>query len=416
MLKVAVIFENDPYDHKGLFNAVHNRVRHLSSMEGILVDVFCVSCYDNCFVRLLRRYVKHDIKEKRDKKSYIEHDGIKYNLLWYDFSLTDMVLMDHIGQRPLFFRRFMAENVNVLSGYDHVMAHSFTGALFAYEANKKYGVPYSVTWHGSDIHTHPYRWDVVKSDTAKVMSSARMNFFVSRALMNESERLYENHEEWEKLNKKVIYNGVSNTFRKLTDEELCRAKERFCCPEGCKVVIFVGMLVAVKNVRSLPAIFSAISAAYEGNLMFLVAGDGKMRDMCEPQIKALQTDEGASPFRICRFLGNVPVSEMPELMNCADVMIIPSLNEGLPLVTIEAYRCGVSVIGSRVGGIPEVIGLDNTVALPSGPDDESRFVKEFAEKAVEALENPKECGINPLFDWEKIAQTEADYLKAESFR
>ena len=47
----------------------------------------------------------------------------------------------------------------------------------------------------------------------------------------------------------------------------------------------------------------------------------------------------------------------------ADVLILPSINEGLPLTVVEGLACGCNVVGSLVGGIPEVIGEDNCVDL-----------------------------------------------------
>ena len=47
MLRIAVIFESSPFDRKGLFNAVHNRVKHLAASGKCEVDVFCVHSRDN---------------------------------------------------------------------------------------------------------------------------------------------------------------------------------------------------------------------------------------------------------------------------------------------------------------------------------------------------------------------------------
>ena len=66
-------------------------------------------------------------------------------------------------------------------------------------------------------------------------------------------------------------------------------------------------------------------------------------------------------------------------MNCIDLLVLPSLNEGLPLVCAEALRCGANVVGSDAGGIAEVIGADSVVPLCDA------FVDTLAEMALSYL-------------------------------
>ena len=54
MMRLAVIFESSPFDRKGIFNAVHNRVKHLLATGECTIDVFCVHSRDNAFTRRIR--------------------------------------------------------------------------------------------------------------------------------------------------------------------------------------------------------------------------------------------------------------------------------------------------------------------------------------------------------------------------
>ena len=476
MMKLAVIFESSPFDRKGLFNAVHNRVKHLLATGECTIDVFCVHSRDNAFTRRVR----HTPEVPSVDETVV--DGIRYRLLWYRFSILDNVLLEKLHVRPWLFRRFMESHVDLLKGYDAVIAHSFCGGLFALAAHERFGIPYYVTWHGSDVHTHPWRVPVILEDTRAVMESARCNFFVSRALLDASEKIISN------ARKEVLYNGVSEDFVKYSPEDRAAVRERYGLAPEDKVVAFVGNIVKVKNVLSLPEIFAKVASRFaevsgslsdscgrSARLKFWIVGDGKLRTQletacserlirrCEDQTPLRHCEERSpsrrceerspsrhceerSPSRHCEersdvaisFFGNQPSPAMPDIMNCIDVLVLPSLNEGLPLVCAEALSCGAAVVGSDVGGIAEVIGKDNVVPLvvpndtdtfpgfPSGPlictgqemgnsgrpyDDS--FVNGMTEKVVAALTGQSPFQTLPAdISWARTAALELSILKS----
>ena len=424
MMKLAVIFESSPFDRKGLFNAVHNRVKHLLATGECTIDVFCVHSRDNAFTRRVR----HTPEVPSVDETVV--DGIRYRLLWYRFSILDNVLLEKLHVRPWLFRRFMESHVDLLKGYDAVIAHSFCGGLFALAAHERFGIPYYVTWHGSDVHTHPWRVPVILEDTRAVMESARCNFFVSRALLEASEKIISN------ARKEVLYNGVSEDFVKYSLEDRAAVRERYGLAPEDKVVAFVGNIVKVKNVLSLPEIFAKVAKGYDGPLKFWIIGDGKLRKPLEATMDlSFRPNEVSGEIS---FFGNQPSPAMPDIMNCIDVLVLPSLNEGLPLVCAEALSCGAAVVGSDVGGIAEVIGKDNVVPLvvpndtdtfpgfPSGPlictgqemgnsgrpyDDS--FVNGMTEKVVAALMGQSPPQTLPAdISWARTAALELVALKS----
>ena len=124
-----------------------------------------------------------------------------------------------------------------------------------------------------------------------------------------------------------------------------------------------------------------------------MVGDGKLRGEIEPAMKN-------DPDIDVRFWGNFPAEEMPSVMNCIDLMILPSLNEGLPLVCAEAIRCGADVIGSDVGGISEVIGSENVIPL------DKNFVNAISLQAVRRLLNPTNQVVPSELSWYSTAAEE----------
>ena len=448
MMRLAVIFESSPFDRKGLFNAVHNRVKHLLATGECTIDVFCVHSRDNAFTRRIRHTPNVPLVDEAVV------DDIRYRLLWYRFSILDNVLLEKLHVRPWLFRRFMASHVDMLKGYDAVIAHSFCGGLFALAAHQRFGVPYYVTWHGSDVHTHPWRVPAILEDTRAVMESARCNFFVSLALLDASERIISAKDVLSvssgvsPVRKEVLYNGVSEDFVKYSPEGRAAVRERYGLAHEDKVVAFVGNLVTVKNVLSLPDIFAQVASRFaevtgslsdscgrSGRLKFWIVGDGKLRAQLETACseRLLCHCEERSPSRHCeersdvaiRFFGNQPSPVMPDIMNCIDILVLPSLNEGLPLVCAEALSCGAAVVGSDVGGIAEVIGSDNVVPLvapydndasqgvPSGRPYDDAFVNGMAEKVVAALvgQSPSQTLLADI-SWSRTAALELSILKS----
>ena len=167
------------------------------------------------------------------------------------------------------------------------------------------------------------------------------------------------------------------------------------------MVAFVGSLVTVKNVGALQPIFHEVRRKYDGQLEFWVVGDGKLRHIVEP---ALMSDDSIKVV----MWGNLPPADMPAMMNDIDVLVLPSHNEGLPLVCAEAIRCGAYAIGADVGGVAEIVGQDYVV--PHGDD----FVGSMASKVVSVLENGGEQTVPAHFDWAVTAEREMSFIRGLS--
>ncbi len=106
-------------------------------------------------------------------------------------------------------------------------------------------------------------------------------------------------------------------------------------------LIFVGRLVAQKNTAAL------LNAVAPLNIRILLIGDGELRTSLQKQFAFLNE-------RI-HWKGNVPHAELPAYLNRSKIFILASHYEGHPKALLEAMSCGLSVIGTNVEGIREVI-------------------------------------------------------------
>jgi predicted dehydrogenase/glycosyltransferase involved in cell wall biosynthesis len=167
----------------------------------------------------------------------------------------------------------------------------------------------------------------------------------------------------------VIANGISpapiRRRREVTRRELGIKPER-------ALVLSVGRLTPQKAHCILIEAASRIISK-EPEAAFLLVGDG-------PEYASLATNvERLGLSRSVTLLGHR--DDVPDLLDAADLFVLPSLFEGMPLVLLEAIAAGVPVVATRIGGIVEVLGRDHPFLVE--PNDGS----ELAEMILLALSN-----------------------------
>jgi glycosyltransferase involved in cell wall biosynthesis len=106
-------------------------------------------------------------------------------------------------------------------------------------------------------------------------------------------------------------------------------------------ICFVG---SFKRAKNLFALFEALKGL---PYSLSIVGSGEQ----EVQLKKFADENGI----IVNFLGNIPNHELPEFLNQHELFILPSLYENMPKALLEAMSCAMSVIGTNVKGINEVI-------------------------------------------------------------
>jgi glycosyltransferase involved in cell wall biosynthesis len=125
--------------------------------------------------------------------------------------------------------------------------------------------------------------------------------------------------------------------------------------DGRPAVFAAGRLTAQKGFD----VLIDAAARWQGRFpapVLAIAGEG-------PLAGELGARAGAAGVPV-RFLGRRP--DIPALMAAADVVVVPSLWDGQPLVVQEALRAGRPVVASRVGGIPDLTGEDGALLVPPG--------------------------------------------------
>lgn len=385
-MKIVVLLRHDADDFKGEMIAAHNRTKELlRNNPNAEVRILVLREYFNALFCKMRGVKK--IK-KADSFSY---EGITYKALWFNFSPIDNILVK-FNKRPVVIFRKLNKFVKELRDSDIVIAHSTYAGYVALQAKKKYGIPYTVTWHGSDIHTTPVSNPFLRDLTTDILNNADCNCFVSMDLLKKSDALSSS------LNKVVLYNGVDrDKFKPYSESERTQLRQLLGIDGDCVNIAFIGNFYHVKNILSLPKVYRKVVDLHKKkNLKFHFIGDGPLRTELERLCQASFIDY--------KIWGNQPADRMPEYINCMNLIVLPSLNEGLPLISVESLACGVPMVGSRVGGIAESIGTENTVELGEN------FSEDFAKLIVEQLDNCKPVTVGEDFSWTRTGEKEKQII------
>ncbi|ANU18621.1 N-acetyl-alpha-D-glucosaminyl L-malate synthase BshA [Planococcus maritimus] len=141
----------------------------------------------------------------------------------------------------------------------------------------------------------------------------------------------------------TVHNFVDE--REYYQRDSAKLKQELGIPANEKVLIHVSNFRKVKRVEDVVATFAKVQKAVGAKL--LLVGDGPEMSGIHQQVKDLQIDQEVL------FLGKR--DNLSELYSMSDVKLLMSEKEAFGLVLLEAMACGVPAIGTRIGGIPEII-------------------------------------------------------------
>lgn len=161
----------------------------------------------------------------------------------------------------------------------------------------------------------------------------------------------------------TVHNAVSINSRAAGNGEKIRKDvfARLGVPEGSIMVVSAGRLSPEKGHKDLVQAISMLNGSV-GTAVFVFCGDGVLKKELEAQAERLSVDKQ------CRFVGFR--KDINDIFKAMDLLVLPSLTEGLPNVVLEAFSNARPVVATSVGGVPELVedGVSGILVPKERPD------------------------------------------------
>ena len=378
-MKICVLLEADIYHLRGEFMAIHNRMKYLVKEPDLDVVIYNIQRYYDNFTNWIRGNKQIELKND----FYL--DGIHYHCLYYKRSYLDYFMRSVSKYQTTIEANRVKRYKKLFADYDLIFSHSLLTGLLALELKQKSGIPFVMMWHGSSIHTLPFENKTIFSLTKRVLLNSNHNFFVSKELHKIANTIIGTD-----CVGSVSPNGVdTSVFFKYSIEKKKEVARQLQVNTDNVNIAFVGNHLPIKNVQFLPKLFLSIHKEYP-EAVFHIIGSGEFKN-----------DYKEVPFTI-RYWENQLPDKMPDLYNCMDLIVMPSIKEGLPMTCLESTACGTAFVGSRVGAIADVVGKDNTVPFsPTFETDFAHLCKEKLTNNNNSIHLPKQYCVEHVVATEK---------------
>jgi starch synthase len=222
----------------------------------------------------------------------------------------------------------------------------------------------------------------------------------------------------------TVYNGIDLVTWKPTHDDA--VLDRLGIEKDRPTVVFVGRITRQKG---LPYFLRAIAQLPTDVQVVLCAGAPDTPAILEEvssAVRTLQQTRGG----IVWIEEMLPQPQLAAVLTAATVFVCPSVYEPLGIVNLEAMACGLPVVGTATGGIPEVVDdgvtgllvpIDQLQDGTGTPTDPDRFVSDLARALTEVVSDPEraaQMGIagraraEAEFSWGAIASQTADIYRA----
>jgi N-acetyl-alpha-D-glucosaminyl L-malate synthase BshA len=301
------------------------------------------------------------------------------NVFYHEVEINTYPLFDF----PLYSIALASKMVEVAKFNDLDLVHAHyaiphaTSAFLAreilkYENKIKKNIKVITTLHGTDItlvglepsFLSTMKFSIEQSDGVTAVSQFLKDKTLSNYKIEKEIEVIPNFIDIEKYKRSVDYN--TECFR-----------NNFA-PHNEKILIHTSNFRPVKRVQDVIKVFAQVLEKIPSRLILI--GDGPERSDCQKLCMELNISD------LVKFMGKQ--DSISQLLSISDLFLIPSQEESFGLAALEAMSCGVPVISSSVGGLPE-LNIHNETGFIASIGDIDRMAK----YAVDLFTNEKKYNL-----------------------
>ncbi|WP_332310009.1 glycosyltransferase [Methanosarcina vacuolata] len=273
--------------------------------------------------------------------------------------------------------------------FDYIHAHyTWPSGVVAAKLKKDINVPLIITEHTSETFMK-----AIRNKDSQFVKAWEISDSIIRVRRGDISLFHDVGISLDKI--RNVTNGYdSNKFYPM-DMSICRTK--LGLPPDTKIILNVANLYS--TVKGHEYLITAMSEVVNQrkNSLCIIIGEGKLHD----HLVKLVDELGMKDY--IKLVGSKNHDEIPQWINSCDLFVLPSLNEGNPTVMFECLGCGKPFIGTKVGGVPEIIVTEDYGLLC-----EPARSKELAENILLGLNHNWDSDLikeySSQFSWSSIAE------------
>jgi len=201
-----------------------------------------------------------------------------------------------------------------------------------------------------------------------------------------NDRLQSRLEQQKDLDVTVIPNGIDLDEFPVSSNETARVKEKY--EFDTPSVMFTGTITPQKGVEVLVKAAKIVEENTDREVTFLLVGNDELDEEYANRVKEYVRTNGLEDT--VRLTGYVPYEDLKALYTACDIFVLPSYEEGMPMVLLEALASGKPLVGSDIGGIAMQVE-DSSNGYLVTPGDE-KMIAEHIRLLVEDEQRRQEMG------------------------